>query len=230
MPIVRDGDSLIVQHRPSDPTYLDGGDSCMRTSMNGLTGSVIDILCLHDFVKSTGEVVRHPKQEVYSDTRTTTRDQTLPLIAAMNNHRVYKPFLKRIFYSHLKRGFLGQNVLNQDLSTKPWYSGRDINHPGHAMLMAKAANLKLWYYLLFIPGMICMLGELLFTTKIRPWRESNQAIAMFDIAGVWWLKAYTKLHPNWKKPLEDYWGGYPFRDTKEIGDNIIKYVLTKISK
>lgn len=217
---VRDHLTIIVQHSKSDPTYLDGGDSARVAGLMAMTGSEIDKNNLSKFVLLEGLGVRHPAQQFHNNPNNFTRDQLLCLMAGMS-----LPSNRALFKSHAKRLFFCQNSHDQDDNKKPWWS-RDILHPGNIGYMIQAAKI-VWLYPLLPICWIFLFLDIVFGVFIKPWRESNQLIAMLTISGTFWLKLYCKLHPDWKKPIEEYWSGW--RDQKEIGDNIINFITNKIT-
>lgn len=82
MPIKRDEFGIICQHDPTNPGYLDGGDSANRTAMMALCGSEQDIKQLPKFIVG-GKLVRHPCQPKWNDPAETSRDQLVPVLAAL---------------------------------------------------------------------------------------------------------------------------------------------------
>lgn len=226
MPIIRDRFGIVVQHRPDDPLYLDGGDSARVTGLLSMCGSVRDQFIITNFVKHPGNGVRHPFQDLNNNNNPNnfTRDQLICLMAGLSTSFINSIFAETVVKSYAKRLFLGQNTHDQENNKKPWYKGRDILHPGYIGFLIQAAQMRSFYFILPFTWLFILL-ELLFSVFITPWRESNQTIALLNVSGKWFLKLYTKLHPDWKKPIIDYWSGW--RDQKEIAEIIINYVLTR---
>jgi hypothetical protein len=216
--IRRDEHGIICQHDPADPSYMDGGDSSHRTGIMAMCGSARDKFLLANFILF-GKGRRHPSQKDYSDPRSWTRDQLIPTMAGLKETgRTYDA--RKLFMSHLKRGFICQNELNIHLEPKAWYD-RDIlspSHIGHLILCAKVY--PLYPFLIF--SWLWMTLDLLWTTKVTPTKESNQPIVMFITAGKFWVKAFNWLQPNWRDTVRSYWGGW--RDQSEIGEALIKKV------
>lgn len=217
--IVRDNLGIIVQHSKADSNYLDGGDSARVTGLMSMAGSKIDKNNISKFVSEEGLGLRHPTQIFHNDHNNFTRDQLICLMSGMS----LSPN-KALFKSHAKRFFFCQNSHDQDGNKKPWWS-RDILHPGNIGYMIQASKI-LWLYPLLPFCWIFLFLDLVFGVFIKPWRESNQLIAMLDISGTIWLKVYCKLHPDWKKPIQEYWSGW--RDQEEIGDHLISFIENKI--
>jgi len=239
MAIIRDKHNIIVQHRPNDPAYLEGGDSARVTGIMALCGSNMDKALLPVFViYPEGYGVRHPFQQLIKDESgqtiqlnnndpgSFTRDQALCLMAGLWSAPEYNEnFTNLFFWSHAKRLFFGQNTLDQEGNKKPWYKSRDPMHPGQIGFMIQAARIKWLYPILPICWLFTIL-EILVNVYITPNRESNQLLCTLVVTGKWALKLYTKLHPNWKMPIIEYWSGW--RDQKEIGDLFINYILTRM--
>lgn len=217
--IKRDQHGIICQHNPADATYMDGGDSSHRTGIMATCGSEQDQALIWSFINLEGEGCRHPHQRYYCDPRSWTRDQLIPTMAALRAGN-YMIDAKKVFMSHLKRGFLCQNKLNIHLEPKAWYD-RDIlspSHIGHLILCAKVY--PLYPFLIF--SWMWMLLDLIWTTKVTPTKESNQPIMMFLTAGKLWIKAFNWLQPDWRDTVRAYWGGW--RDQSEIGETLIKTI------
>jgi hypothetical protein len=219
---------IIVQHDRTKPDYADGGDSAARSGIMAMAGSQVDRLVLGLFEQESGVLVRHPKQTPYNDPRSFTRDQLLQYIAGFT-----QPYLRgvmsttiprRVFWSRLKAGFLCQNTNDLFLNPQPWYK-RDILTPSHIGHLIQAAKLYYLYPFLII-SYTWLLLDILWSTMVKPYDESNQIVAMCSVAGTWALKLYCGLHPDWKRPLIGYWSGW--RDQEEIGKAIIIYIQGRI--
>ena len=80
--IVRDIHGIVVQHAPSDPSYLDGGDSSRSTGILACFGSGKDLAVLRKHCTSRG-FVRHPTQSRWNIPSDFSRDQLGPLLAGI---------------------------------------------------------------------------------------------------------------------------------------------------
>ena len=142
-------------------------------------------------------------------------------MAGLNKSTLGLVAAKDLFYSHAKRLFFCQNTHDQQGNKKPWYKSRDPLHPGHIGFMIQAAQIY-WLYPLLPICWLFVLLELLVNVYVTPDRESNQTIALLAISGPAFLKLYTKLHKDWRKPIIEYWSGW--RDQKEIANALIYYI------
>lgn len=239
--IVRDENGIIMQHDPNDPLYLDGGDAAARDGMASMSGSRKDRGVMSLFELDDGILSRHPIQSPYDDPRTTTRDQLLQFVAgyltplsawSWNTDR--RMPAKRIFWTHAKRGFLCQNThkivddpnTNKKVLVKKKWWDRDILTPSHIGHLIKIAQIY-WLYPFLPISYLWLLGDIFWSTYVKPFDESNQIIAMCAVAGDWALRLYCHAHPDWKKPIRDYYSGW--RNQPELGELIIKYVKARIN-
>jgi hypothetical protein len=230
--MIRRGEKGIVcQHDPFDETYMDGGDSARVTGLLAMSGESLDRFLVDDFVNEDGLGVRHPTQTRNNNNNPNnfTRDQLLCLMAGLNSSKTEfsESAAKKLFYSHAKRAFFCQNTHDQKNVKKLWYKSRDPLHPGQIGFLIQAARIRYLYPLLIFCYPFLLL-ELLVNVFVTPYRESNQILSVMNTSGSFWIKLYCKLHPNWKKPITDYWSGYPFRDQPEIAEIIINYIETRI--
>jgi len=219
--IKRDEHNIICQHNPELPSYLDGGDSASRTGLLAMTDSIYDIREIPYF-ENKGLIVRHPYQYPYNNTRTTSRDQLIMYSAGLERGSERS---KRIFWSRVKSFFFCQNILSIDLSKKTLCP--DILSPSHISHLIKIAKIY-WLYPFFIIGWPWLILDIMWSCFIKPKDESNQIIAMCNVAGIWALQLYVFLHYDYTVPLKIYWSKYPFRDQNEIEDILINYIKVRI--
>jgi hypothetical protein len=184
-----------------------------------MCGSKQDQDLIWTFISPNGEGCRHPFQKDYNDPLSWTRDQLIPTMAGLKESGHIEE-ARKVFMSHLKRGFLCQNKLNIHLEPKAKYSRDPLSpsHIGHLILCAKIY--PLYPFLIF--SWLWMALDLIWTAKVTPNDESNQPITMFITAGKLWVKAFNWLQPNWRDTVRSYWGGW--RDQSEIGETLIKKV------
>jgi len=194
---------IIVQHDPHDPTYRDGGDSSRSTSLMALFGSKQDQCILLKHYIGNGLMCRNPNQYKWSDPSSFSRDQTVPYICALFYCKD-DYVLREIFDATLKRLFLAQNY--------------DLLTPAIIWIMVKGANI-VWMYWLYPIVILWHYLEIIYNCKIVPKNEQNQLMAMCKIYGT--EKLFKKLHPDWKKAVNDYWSQFPFRDQSEVADQMI---------
>lgn len=219
--IIRDKYGIIVQHDKTNPLYKDGGDSAARTGIATMVGLVnYNWLGIQAFEVGNGILVRHPIQAPYNNPNSFSRDQLLQFVGGLRDVKM----AKRIFWSRVRAGFLAQNKLDIDLKPKKWYD-RDILTPSHMGHLLRAAQIY-WLYPLLVISYAWLLIDILWSTKVMPYQESNQIICMCSVAGKWALKLYCWLHPDFRAPIKKYWGEW--RDQAEIGDAIIKFIEEKI--
>ena len=226
--IVRDNQGFIVQHPITESS---GGDTARSTGMMALFGSRLDMDLLLKLEKPPGSglLSRHPK--FYSND-CFTRDQMLPVVGALglSKHPEKKALVKRVFYSHLKRGFFSQNYMKQfaekdGTRVNKGFFGRDPlspSHIGHLILSAKIY----WAYIFLPFCYLWILLDIFYHAKVNPRAEPNQLIAMLMTYDLMWL--WVLLHPNWKRSLELYWCNW--RDQKEIYDYIVKGITKELEK
>lgn len=224
--IVRDEHGIIVQHDKNNTFYKDGGDSARAAGLMAMCGSKTDLMLLNLFIQE-GRGVRHPYQNFHNNPNNFTRDQLLCLLAGINSKNSFyiKVVTKDLFWQHAKRLFFCQNTHNQEGIEKPWYNGRDPLGPHHVGMFIKAAGL--WWLYWFLPvAWAFMLLDMIITRVVSPTRETNQMIAMCAVFGTFWLILLNKMF-DWELNTKEYWSGW--RDQKEIGEEIIKYVNGRIT-
>ena len=189
---------LIVQHRPDEPDYADGGDSCMRTSIAVLSG--ITRANLTFFFKD-GLIVRHPFQKEYCDPKETSRDQLIPWLSAMFAIE-YRP--KTNYKLFINKDFLGLPHIQWFIRT---VSGENCTN-------------------FLTIGKVFMVADIKFMCKYKPDHELNQAYCIaltLDRAyGTEFTKLICNKHPDWRKNLRDYYCGW--RDQSELGEAFIQRI------
>jgi hypothetical protein len=72
--------------------------------------------------------------------------------------------------------------------------------------------------------------EIYWHSYLQPLEESNQLIALCSVYGDEYLKYWTKHNKLWKWSVRRYWGALDceWRDEKELGEHIIRYVESKV--
>lgn len=204
--LARDEHGIIIQ-QPLDINSCD--DSLCRTSLLGLADNELDKENIKLWYSMGGEPARHPYtvpankygwDEVYKYDKCLSRDQLLPYIAllavlAEAGDQEAREVAKKIRQRH--KLFVNQDFLAPDIQ----------------YIMSRAADHWSQYLwgLIGIPWLLCL--SIPFTCIITPKHELNQLVAeclgMSKFIRKWSLKMMTKLHPDWKRNIEDYWGVYP---------------------
>lgn len=223
MPIIRDRNGIIMQH-PLDKNS--GGDSASRVGMMALCDSLVDQNCLLKFEKPKGSglLTRHP--DFYS-TDCFTRDQLICFVGGLwrRNDKEAKSLARRIFWSHLKRGFFCQNQLTQFERNDKGFFGRDPLGPQHIGHLIIGADLWWLNWFLFLSYPILII-DIIYATKVNPRIEQNQIISMCFTHGLLWLWVF--LHPNWQGSIKTYFNGW--RDQPEIAQELIFTIEEELLK
>lgn len=204
--IVRDK-GLIVQHDKLISDYRDGGDSSRSTGIMALFGSTKDIEMIFYHWISDG-FVRNPDQRHCSNPDDFSRDQLIPLIAGMKRSNV----ARIVRYEFWRRRYWFGLCPNGDFLGPEFYL--------HMILCGKVWPLY-WLVPILYPFQVI---HILWMTRVMPDHEQNQTICLAKISGLLWL--WKWLHPDWKKSLRDYWGGW--RDQMEIAEFIINGIEKKL--
>ena len=150
-----------------------------------------------------GKLVRHPYQATWNDPRNFSRDQLVPCLSGLSAIN-YTYTIREIFYSHMLRFGFCQNG--------------DLINPSVLGQMILGGKIYLLYPLLLISYLYHFL-DIIVSCLLLTWNEQNQLMCQCQQFGTNFL--FKFFHPDWKKVVNDYWGGYPFRDQKEISDFII---------
>lgn len=213
--MIRDEWGFILQV----PT-LDPDDSPVRNGMLALAGSEFDQNVMPGFVLEDGSCIRHPYSTIkrddnlcLNDPKANSRDQLIVTVAGL---------------------WAGDEVfLLEKIRSRYWINiNKDILSPTHKWFIAKAANH--WsQYLWAIPGFIFLSLDIFWHGFLNPGHELNQIIAICSVMGDEWLKTLCKIHPNWQRNVEDYFGVHPWshgywRGQPEIAYAVIKYVNSRI--
>lgn len=206
--IKRDQYGIIVQHNLDHPDQMDGGDSASRTGIMAMCGSIQDGNRLVAFAFKDG-LVRHPKQWGWADPEKTSRDQLICYAAGV--HSCGWVLSPRVVVINYARG----NFINKDVL---------LPHVRFALYKAAGYLAPLWIRLLAKPMMI---AHLIWSCRIRPNEEQNQTVCLCSIYGDWWIRKIYDWHPNLGANLYDYWAGKPWRDQKEIAENIMTFILKR---
>jgi hypothetical protein len=246
--IKRDFFSIICQHDPANPEYLDGGDSARATGMMAMAGSTGDQAFLEQFEVKDGYLCRHPYQDLlkdetgkvirgdFSNPNNFTRDQLVQFFGGLNKATQQNTLglraialARRVFWAHARRLFFCQNSHDLEGNQKVWWKSRDPLPPSNIGQMILTA--KLWPLYIFLPfTTLWLLIDIFFSAKFAQLEENNQIIALCDVYGVWALKLYCYLNPKWREGLIIYWGidEQFFRHQREIAQELISYIENKI--
>jgi hypothetical protein len=192
---------LVGQHDIYNPAYLDFGDASRSTGILATFGSVLDQKIMLKHYVGHGLMVRHPYQSPWWEVQNFSRDQMIPLLSGFAECKD-DYILKQIFYATAKRFFFCQNL--------------DLTTPAVILQMILGARLK-WFYWFYPIGMAWHLIEILFNCYVVPFREQNQVICQTKQFKTGFI--YRKLHPDYRKALNLYWGGW--RNQSEFVTQII---------
>lgn len=215
---------------PVDQTG-DAGDSAVRAGILKLFDRSAKIPI--NLYEQNGFCVRHPNQAPWSSPDNFSRDQLIPLAAALPQTAA-----RRVFWAHAKRFFFCQNIErdwpgsrkflwphrywkdsnpNSGITEKRWTNYRDILMPDqiwHLILCARLWPLY-WFGLVGIPWLLLsIIGHSLSLHK-----EHNQIVSQCKVQGQWALALFKVFNPDWKEELRRYWGR---RNEIEYADLIIK--------
>lgn len=209
--IVRDNNGIICQHYKDD-TPIDGGDSASRTGIMATCGSERDMSLLKWFFVFSdkfkyAEIVRHPFQEKWNNPKLTSRDQLVCFASGcyycfdLTSTMWIKSILRKYKFN------INSDILAPDVKL-------------HLHLCARSMP---WWAPI---GYAYLRLAILWACFVRPDDELNQILCQCLVAGRQYVRMLTKLHPDWKKNVMDYWGGW--RDQKEIGEALIEKVMKNI--
>lgn len=187
--IVRDSYGLIIQHREGDPSYQDGGDTAARTGIMSMCESQID----SDNMLLFKAMVRHPYQEEWNDEKKSSRDQLIQFCAGLNCEHIAEKYKSK------------------------WFINKDFLDPAVRLYLHKRAGGKVPFHVKLL-GYPFMFATLIWSTKIRPNEEINQALCMMIHLGPWWCRLFMSMHPSVFLNLKNYWGGW--RNQSEIGGKL----------
>lgn len=199
----------------------DQGDSAVRSAMAEITGMSYEPLHLYEAPFKSGMLRRSPAQEPWNNVKNFSRDQMLPLVAAMSKRCMYST-IQRFFYKRMKSLFFMQNT-ERDVpgSTKyPWphkvkslgdkeettrlFDYADPLLPQHIWHIIMAGRIY-WAYPFAIIGIPCYLLDLAVHSLSNSKYEENQHIAMAYVSGDWAMKLFKKWNKNWETVSERYW-------------------------
>ncbi len=221
--IHRDEYGIICQHDIVTGKQLDGGDSIHRTGVMAFCGSEQDRKKLDWFISKPGELVRHPRQVPWNNPKNLPRDQAMAAVAGLYAAgEMIKAYF--VLLAHEDRGWRCQNTEADSVgTTKPWWNPADWLAPDHRLHLKLCSGLRgtrleyMW-----------LRASIIWSCLVRPNSEQNNIMLQCMVAGREYCRMYDKLHPNWVKATEDYWGGQKrnehgwWRDQKEIAAALIK--------
>lgn len=204
--IVRDRWGIICQHYKDD-TPIDGGDSASRTGIMALCGSAADknvMVTFYEYNVNDGlkRLVRHPFQSKWNHEELTSRDQLVCFVAGLKGSYWWLDMLAKEFNKAYK-----------------FRINSDILAPDVKLHLNLCANIVPWWAPL---GYAYLRLAILWACFVRPDDELNQILCQCIVAGKKYVRMLCKLHPNWIKNTQDYWGGW--RDQEEIGEALIQKV------
>lgn len=204
---------------------LDEGDGAMRAGIAEITGMSSEPLHLYEAPFKTGLFRRSPIDFPWTSTGNFTRDQMLPLVAAMGKRGMYST-IRRFFWQRAKQLFFMQNF-ERDVpgSTKyPWphkvkpYSESNPNQPEvtrsfdfadpllphHIWHIIKAGKMYEFYWFAIIALPFFFL-DMMVHGMSKSKDEENQMFSMAYVQGKWALKLYKKYWFN-EEVSKRYWG------------------------
>lgn len=199
---------LIVQHRPDEPDYADGGDSCMKTSIAVISG-IVSPMDLGYFTTYNALVVRHPHQVPYCNPDETSRDQLIPFLAACKLYpefNIRNKFLRTYDFTDIIKNY--KYRINKDLLISPsiqWFMRKCSGDDSYSWLGDKALR-----------------ADILYASKISPEHELNQLMCQCIILGKEYVQLLCKSHPDWRKNLRDYYCGW--RDQAELYEAFVNKI------
>ena len=203
--MIKRQNGIIVQHDPNNPFYGDGGDSSRSTGVMATFGSAEDQEIITKHYVGNGLIVRNPFQKQWTYTQDVSRDQTTPMISGLATNPENRPIIKQILFATLKRLGFAQNG--------------DLLNPAIIGQMILGAGIWQLYWFLPISYLFHIL-DLYYNCLCDPWSEQNQIMCSSKQLGT--ASLYKTIHPNWKDAVDLYWSHYPFRDQKEIAEQIKK--------
>jgi hypothetical protein len=208
--MIRDAHGFIVQQ-----PEMDGDDSPVRNGLMAISGSVLDQELVCQFVLADGSIIRHPHQTIRgnNDPKESSRDQLIVLVAAL---------------------YAADEVFLLDkIRSRYWLNiNKDILSPSHKLFIATAA--RHWSrYLWAIPGYPMLVLDILWHSIINPGHELNQILSMCSVMGKGWISLVCRLHHDWQRNIEDYFGVHPtshgkWRGQPEIAFALIKYISSRM--
>jgi len=207
--IYRDASGFLV-----DET-LDGGDSALREAIAFLFSEERD---LRSFYERDGLLVRHPEQVPWNNPLNMSRDNSVPIIAALPVEAV-----RRVFWRTVKRGFFAQNIERDypgsrkypwphkikvgdpvDIGTWRVFDYADPLMPDHIWHLIWCGRLwpLYWWAVIGVPWMVVSMWLHAHSSH----KEHNQIICMCVRQGQWAVRLFKWLTPTWKQDLLEYWG------------------------
>ena len=141
------------------------------------------------------------------DIKDMSRDQILPLCAA---------------YKYLNEMDVNFEYAIQLLIDKKVAPNGDWLSPTHIGFLKSCLGQRVnWYERIFIEA------DIVWSTKIKPYGESNQILAILMVLGNSYLRKYCKMHPDWKEPIISYWSK-SWRKELDVATAIVKKVESLI--
>ena len=217
---------------PVDQTG-DGGDSAVRSGLL----ETFSKARFPEYTDLSGLLVRHPKQTPWNNSRNFSRDQLIVKMSGLWASGS-RSLARRIFWSHLRRLFLCQNIERDHPGSRkfPWphqirigdakdvgrwrlFDYRDVLMPDQVWHLMRCARLR-WGNGFAVLGIPVLFLSILIHSRSGH-KEHNQLICQCYVAGPWALKIFRNLVPKWKDDLRSYWGA---RDEIEYADLIIRAI------
>jgi hypothetical protein len=193
---------------------VDFGDSAHFTGLWVMaTGDLFPWVWI-DFVDGKGLIVRHPEQEPWNNWRNVSRDQTMPIVAALMRQGSIAT-AKKVFWAHAKRLFFCQNIERDAKGTRkyPWphkvngkwrvFDFADPLAPHHISAMARAAGYKTW-----LIDAIAFPTFILECLTFRYSDNDDQGALIATAACLGKLHWFKFFNPDWEKKLDLYCNGW----------------------
>ena len=218
--IVRDSYLYIVQHNRDYPG-TDAGDTARSTGLMAMCGSKLDQSLIHDLSildprytsengkRETYSLVRHPYDTRWNRPELTSRDQVITYSAGVVGENMPKASNALLHYVEIG-----------------WVN-KDILLPHHRLVLCKAAGARVPLFTEVFGRVFMFLHILHLCYFTAPETEVNQTIAMLSRFSNRWMKMLNYLHDDLEKSIMGYWSGVPWRDQKQIGEAMVKYVQEK---
>jgi hypothetical protein len=216
---------------PVDQT-CDGGDSSVRA---GLLETFEGRHFSNAYFRTSGQLVRHPSQSPWSNSKNFSRDQLIVKMTGIWRHQENQ-IAGQIFWSHARRLFFCQNVERDVPGSRkfPWphqitvgdskdlgrwrlFDFADILMPDQIWHLIRCARIR-WLSVFAVIGAPWLVLSLWGHSRSRH-KEHNQIICQCWVAGRWAVSLFKRWVPSWKNDLEIYWGS---RNEIEYAKMIIK--------